>query len=258
MKNDESYLSNMDFEDKVYLLSLLVNVYSASLESLLPSIKTFNSDFVAMKMEYKTNQYESNGSTNEQVFSALKIIKVYSYLSIFKEKYFHNEEIENTFTVDCNLVINQCYKILFMKDSSKKNLDNNGENKELNILINAIFSSFLGDNINSFVKFKNCIDGNKDNFSLNLNYETFQKYFRIIVKFYLFKNNFKNIFKLLEKKEKVLTAELIVTLNKICRGLTEINTFYIIAKKFIELIDPNIITLTKIDFYIMCIRALNI
>ena len=90
MKNDESYLNNMDFEDKVYLLSLLVNVYSASLESLLPSIKTFNSDFVAMKMEYKTNQYESNGSTNEQVFSALKIIKVYSYLSIFKEKYFHN------------------------------------------------------------------------------------------------------------------------------------------------------------------------
>ena len=260
MKNEENYLNNMDFEDKAYLLSLLENIYSCSLDNLLLSIKNFNSDFVSMKMEYRTNQYESNGSTNEQVFSGIKIIKVYSLLSIFKEKYFHNEDIENTFTIDCNLVINQCYKILFMKDCSNNNLDINNENKELNIIINAIFSKYIDDDINSFSKFKNFVDGNKENLiSVNLNYENFQKYFRTVVKFYIFENNFKYIYKLLEKKEKkILTTELIVTLNKICRGLSETNIFYIIAKKFIELIGPNLISLTKTDYYIMCIRSLNI
>ena len=260
MKNEENYLSNMDFEDKAYLLSLLENVYSCSIDNLLSSIKNFNSHFVSMKMEYRTNQYESNGSTNEQVFSGIKIIKAFSLLSIFKEKYFHNEDIENTFTIDCNLVINQCYKILFMKDCSNNNLDINNENKELNIIINAIFSKYIDDDINSFSKFKNFVDGNKENLiSVNLNYENFQKYFRTVVKFYIFENNFKYIYKLLEKKEKkILTTELIVTLNKICRGLSETNIFYIIAKKFIELIGPNLISLTKTDYYIMCIRSLNI
>ena len=62
----------------------------------------------------------------------------------------------------------------------------------------------------------------------------------------------------MEKNEKILTAELIICLNKINRGLNENNLFYIISKKFNELIDVDKINLNKKEFYQICLKSLII
>ncbi len=248
MKNEENILTKIDLEEK----SIILDMYENSLkfkENLVGNFNELNSCLISSKILFKSNSLEHNGSPNEIVSSNSKIIKIFSLLNFFKFKYFHTSESEINFNTDVNLIIYKIYKILFQ--SGNKKIIN-----DLNILIKIIFYKFFGENILIFDNFKDYIDVKSSN--NNLNYENFQKYFRTIVKFYIFQNNFKYIFTILEKKEKILTTELIATLNKICKGLSETNIFYIIAKKFIELIGSNSVSLTKSDFYIMCIRSLNI
>jgi hypothetical protein len=248
MKNEENILTKIDLEEK----SIILDMYENSLkfkENLVGNFNELNSCLISSKILFKSNSLEHNGSPNEIVSSNSKIIKIFSLLNFFKFKYFHTSESEINFNTDVNLIIYKIYKILFQ--SGNKKIIN-----DLNILIKIIFYKFFGENILIFDNFKDYIDVKSSN--NNLNYENFQKYFKIIVKFFIFKDNFENIFQILEKNEKILTAELIICLNKINRGLNENNLFYIISKKFNELIDVDKINLNKKEFFQICLKSLII
>lgn len=264
--NNDSLLSKIDFESKTCLLNMLDNVITSSPDKLIHAMSIFNSSFLSNKLFCKINQYEHNGSPNTQVISSIKIIKIFCMINIYKQKYFFVEENINNFNTDLNLVNHYCYKMITSNDqeSTTKN-----EATELDILTNIFMSKYIDDL--SFDKLKSLLDSaevpsekdKKANANSQMNclnkfsYENFQKYFKIMIKFYIFIDNYEYLFNLLEKKDKVMTAELTICLNKLNRGLTEANYGYMITKRFIELIDTTQIFLSKEEYYTMFLRSLN-
>lgn len=261
--NNDSLLSKIDFENKTCLLNMLDNVVTSTPDKLIQSMSIFNSSFLSNKLFCKINQYEHNGSPNTQVISSIKIIKIFCMINIYKQKYFFVEENISNFNTDLNLLNHYCYKMITANDqeSTTKN-----EATELDILTNVFMSKYIEDL--SYDKLKNLldyaegpIDKEKNNNQMNclnkFSYENFQKYFKILIKFFIFIDNYEYLFKLLEKKDKVMTAELTICLNKLNRGLTEANYGYMITKRFIELIDTTQIFLSKEEYYTMLLRSLN-
>jgi hypothetical protein len=261
MKNDkESFLSKLNFEEKGYLLSLYDSINKAPLDNLITTIKPFMSMFSTIKLKLKAEEHPSNGLPKEEVLSAVKVFLIVSEISLFQSKFEHNAEIESNFLIDSSLLINDIYKLLSLKE---RNYSDSNKKNELDIVIDFIFSKYI-DGIHNYFDFVNMVENldkknSKEAINSNtlLSYEQFQKYFKVVIKFFIFAKGFERVYSTVIKNDKLMTAELIACFNKIIKNLNESNLFYLVAKKIVDMIDTSQITIDKDKYYSICIRALS-
>ena len=264
MKNDkETYFTKLNFEDKSYLLSLYESINKNPLDNLLTTIKPFWNMLSTIKLKLKAEEHPSNGLPKEEVLSAVKLFLIFSEISLFQSKFEHNPEIEQNFLIESSLLINDIYKLLSLKDNNYSLNEKEGKS-ELDILLDFVFSKYL-DGVHSYFDFVNLLENqskknNKENIANSntlLSYEQFQKYFKIVIKFFLFAKGFERVFNCLNKNEKLRKNEIIICYNKILKGLNESNLFYIVSKKIMDMVDTNQSTIDKNKYYSICIRALS-
>jgi hypothetical protein len=261
MKNDkESFLSKLNFEEKGYLLSLYESINKSPLDNLITTIKPFMSMFSTIKLKLKAEEHPSNGLPKEEVLSAVKVFLIVSEISLFQSKFEHNAEIESNFLIDSSLLINDIYKLLSLKE---RNYSDSNKKNELDIVIDFIFSKYI-DGIHNYFDFVNMVENldkknSKEAINSNtlLSYEQFQKYFKVVIKFFIFAKGFERVYSTVIKNDKLMTAELIACFNKIIKNLNESNLFYLVAKKIVDMIDTSQITIDKDKYYSICIRALS-
>lgn len=262
----ESILPQLNFEDRGYLLSLYESINKSSSDFLMTTTSPFINMLSAIKIKSKTEKHPSNGLLKEDVSFTVKVHLIFSELSLFQQKFQHNSEVESNFLTDSSLLINDIYKLLSIKERNfnENNINNNASNKksELDVVVEYIFVKYI-DDINNYFDFVNLVENqskksNKDVVNNNaLSYEQFQKYFKIVIKFYIFTKGFENIYAICAKNDKIMTADLISCINKILKNLNESNLFYIVGKKIIDMVDTNQITIDKNDYYSICVRALS-
>ena len=264
MKNDkESYLSKLNFEDKIYLLSLYESINKNPLDNLLTTIKPFWSMLSTIKLKLKSEEHPSNGLPKEEVLSSVKLFLIFSELCLFQSKFEHNQEIETNFLTESSLLINEIYKLLSLKDNNYSGNEKERKN-ELDIIIDFIFSKYI-EGIHNYFDFVNLVENqvkknnkeNNTNSNTLLSYEQFQKYFKIVIKFFLFSKGFERVYNCINKNDKLITNEIVVCYNKIIKNLNESNLFYIVAKKIVDMIDTSQNTIDKNKYYSICIRALS-
>ena len=264
MKNDkESYLSKLNFEDKSYILSLYESINKNPLDNLLSTIKPFWNILSTIKLKLKAEEHPSNGLPKEEVLSTVKLFLIFSELSLFQSKYEHNPEIDQNFLIESSLLINDIYKLLSLKDNNYSLNEKEGKT-ELDIILDFIFIKYI-DGIHSYFDFVNLVENqtkknNKENIGNSntlLSYEQFQKYFKIVIKFFLFSKGFERVYYCLNKNDKLNTNEIVFCHNKIIKNLNESNLFYIVAKKIVDMIDTSQTHIDKNKYYSICIRALS-
>ena len=264
MKNDkESYLSKLNFEDKSYILSLYESINKNPLDNLLSTIKPFWNILSTIKLKLKAEEHPSNGLPKEEVLSTVKLFLIFSELSLFQSKYEHNPEIDQNFLIESSLLINDIYKLLSLKDNNYSLNEKEGKT-ELDIILDFIFIKYI-DGIHSYFDFVNLVENqtkknNKENIGNSntlLSYEQFQKYFKIVIKFFLFSKGFERVYYCLNKNDKLNTNEIVFCYNKIIKNLNESNLFYIVAKKIVDMIDTSQTYIDKNKYYSICIRALS-
>jgi hypothetical protein len=264
MKNDkESYLSKLNFEDKSYILSLYESINKNPLDNLLSTIKPFWNILSTIKLKLKAEEHPSNGLPKEEVLSTVKLFLIFSELSLFQSKYEHNPEIDQNFLIESSLLINDIYKLLSLKDNNYSLNEKEGKT-ELDIILDFIFIKYI-DGIHSYFDFVNLVENqtkknNKENIGNSntlLSYEQFQKYFKIVIKFFLFSKGFERVYYCLNKNDKLNTNEIVFCYNKIIKNLNESNLFYIVAKKIVDMVDTSQTHIDKNKYYSICIRALS-
>jgi hypothetical protein len=264
MKNDkESYLSKLNFEDKSYILSLYESINKNPIDNLLSTIKPFWNILSTIKLKLKAEEHPSNGLPKEEVLSTVKLFLIFSELSLFQSKYEHNPEIDQNFLIESSLLINDIYKLLSLKDNNYSLNEKEGKT-ELDIILDFIFIKYI-DGIHSYFDFVNLVENqtkknNKENIGNSntlLSYEQFQKYFKIVIKFFLFSKGFERVYYCLNKNDKLNTNEIVFCYNKIIKNLNESNLFYIVAKKIVDMIDTSQTHIDKNKYYSICIRALS-
>ena len=261
MKNDkESFLSKLNFEEKGYLLSLYDSINKSPPDNYITTIKPFMSMLSTIKLKLKAEENPSNGLPKEEVLSAVKVFLIFSEISLFQSKFEHNSEIESNFLIDSSLLINDIYKLLSLKE---RNYSENNKKNELDIVIDFIFSKYV-DGIHNYFDFVNMVENldkknSKEAINSNtlLSYEQFQKYFKVVIKFFIFAKGFERVYNTVIKNDKLMTAELIACFNKIIKNLNESNLFYIVAKKIVDMIDTSQTNIDKSKYYSICIRALS-
>ena len=254
MKNEkDTYFTKLNFEDKSYLLSLYESINKNPLDNLLTTIK----------LKLKAEEHPSNGLPKEEVLSAVKLFLIFSEISLFQSKFEHNPEIEQNFLIESSLLINDIYKLLSLKDNNYSLNEKEGKT-ELDIILDFIFIKYI-DGIHSYFDFVNLVENqtkknNKENIGNSntlLSYEQFQKYFKIVIKFFLFSKGFERVYYCLNKNDKLNTNEIVFCYNKIIKNLNESNLFYIVAKKIVDMIDTSQTHIDKNKYYSICIRALS-
>ena len=264
MINDkETYLSKLNFEDKIYLLSLYESINKNPLDNLLTTIKPFWNMLSTIKLKLKSEEHPSNGLPKEEVLSSVKLFLIFSELSLFQSKFEHNQDIETNFLIESSLLINEIYKLLSLKDNNYSGTEKEGKN-ELDIIIDFIFGKYI-EGIHNYFDFVNLVENqvkknnkeNNTNSNTLLSYEQFQKYFKIVIKFFLFSKGFERVYNCINKNDKLITNEIVICYNKIIKGLNESNLFYIVAKKIVDMIDTSQNTIDKNKYYSICIRALS-
>ena len=213
-----------------------------------------------IKLKLKAEEHPSNGLPKEEVLSAVKVFLIFSEISLFQLKFEHNYEIESNFVIDSSLLINDIYKLLSLKDN---NYSDNNKKNELDIIIEFIFSKYI-EGVHNYFDFVNLVENqtkknNKEIVNSNtlLSYEQFQKYFKVVIKFFIFMKGFERVYNGVVKNDKLMTSELIGCYNKIVKNLNESNLFYLVAKKIIDMIDTSQATIDKNKYYSICIRALS-
>ena len=258
MKNEkESYLSKLNFEDKAYLLSIYESINKYPLDNLITTIKPFMSMLSTIKLKLKAEEHPSNGLPKEEVLST---VKVFSEISLLQSKFERDSEIESNFVIDSSLLINDIYKLLSLKDT---NYSDNNKKNELDIIIEFIFSKYI-EGVHNYFDFVNMVENqtkknNKEVVNSNtlLSYEQFQKYFKVVIKFFIFMKGFERVYNGVIKSDKLATTELVNCYNKIIKNLNESNLFYLVAKKIVDMIDTTQTTIDKNKYYSICIRALS-
>ena len=261
MKNEkESYLFKINFEDRAYLLSIYESINKYPLDNLITTIKPFMSMLSTIKLKLKAEEHPSNGLPKEEVLSAVKVFLIISDISLFQSKFEHNSEVESNFVIDSSLLINDIYKLLSLKDT---NFSDNNKKNELDIVIEFIFSKYI-DGVHNYFDFVNLVENqtkknNKEIVNSNtlLSYEQFQKYFKVVIKFFIFIKGFERVYNGVVKNDKLEPSELIGCYNKIIKNLNESNLFYLVAKKIVDMVDTTQNIIDKNKYYSICIRALS-
>ena len=254
----DSYLSQLNFEDKSYLLSIYESINKSPPDNLISSIKPFMSFQSTIKLKLKAEEHSTNGQSNDDMISSGKIFIIFLEISQFQAKFEHNSEIESNFLIESSLLVNDIYKVLSLKEANF-----NDKKNELDIVISLIFSKYI-DDIHCYLDFVNFIENktrknNKEKVINNtiLSYEQFQKYFKIVIKFCLFSKGIERVYNILAKNDKVTKTDMVDCYNKIIKNLNESNLFYLVAKKIIDMVDINQTFIEKYKYYTICIRALS-
>jgi len=236
------------------------------------NFKIFNSFLFSIKLENKL-QTIINTDNIDKKFTYYRITLILNILNKFKIS-FHSNDYEELVlykieTTELNQICHNIYKLL---------LDDQGDIivKDIDVLLYLLISPYFGkfnfeslmslvenhnnnsnSNQSSSIKMKT---NNNNNTNLNkITFEVFSKYFKHIINFYLFSEKFDFIFKLLdsENKGKILTAELIVCINKITRGVEDSNHLTQSLKRFLDSLNQDAVYVKKIDFFIGLLKAIN-
>jgi hypothetical protein len=168
----------------------------------------------------------------------------------------YNLSINKVNTTDLNELVFKIYSYLL--DESSQEIRTN----VLNNLVNIIFDEMSPQP--SYEEFTSILDTQFSNCNIlrntKITYENFIKNFRVAIYYYFYSEIFLKLYEILdhEEKKKILTAELIVCLNKIVRNLEENNINLIFTKKLLEIIDSNQAFITKSDYIILLIKSYNI
>lgn len=236
------------------------------------NLKIFNSFLFSIKLENKLQSLTSSDNIDKKS-SYYRITLILNILNKFKISFYSNDYEELVLykieTTELNQICHNIYKLL---------LDDQGDIivKDIDLLIYLLTNSYFGkfnfeslmalvenhNNSSSISTQSSSLSKLKTNNNTNLNkitFEVFSKYFKHIINFYLFSEKFDFIFKLLdaESKGKILTAELIVCINKITRGVEDSNHLTQSLKRFLESLNPEATHVKKIDFFIGLLKAIN-
>ncbi len=161
---------------------------------------------------------------------------------------------------DISELIYTIYKMLLDENSNEIRI--NELNGLFQIVFNEISSAF------TYEQFTCILDGSFNSTSTNIpnfrnskiTFENFLKNFKVFLYYIVYSEKYLLIFEILdfEEKKKILTAELIVSLNKILRNLDENNIYISFTKIFLEQIDSNQVFISKSDFLCLLIKSLYI
>ena len=235
------------------------------------NFKIFNSFLFSVKLENKLQSILITDNVDKKS-SYYRLTVILNILNKFKISFHSNDYDELVVYKIDSTELNQICHIIY-----KYLLDDQGDiiikdiDSLLCLLIYNFFGKFNFESLISIVENHNNSSGNTssttsklkaNNNTICLNkitFEVFSKYFKHIINFYLFSDKFENIFKLLdqENKNKILTAELIVCINKITRGVEESNHLTLSLKRFIDTLNPDVIHVKKLEFYIGLLKAIN-
>lgn len=235
------------------------------------NFKIFNSFLFSIKLENKLQSFTPSDSIDKKS-SHYRLTLILNILNKFKIS-FHSNDYEELVlykieTTELNQICHNIYKLL---------LDDHGDiiikdiDTLMYLLINPYFGKFNFESLMALVENHNNssststqssskLKTNNNNTNLNkMTFEVFSKYFKHIINFYLFSEKFDFIFKLLdtENKGKILTAELIVCINKITRGVQDSNHLTQSLKRFLESLNQEATHVKKFDFFIGLLKAIN-
>lgn len=239
------------------------------------NFKIFNSFLFSIKLENKLQSILTTDNIDKKS-SFYRITSILNILNKFKIS-FHSNDYEELVlykieTTELNQICHNIYKLL---------LDDQGDIiiKDIDTLIYLLTNPYIGkfnfESLMSLVENHNIsgnlststsktktatTNNNSNNINLNkITFEVFSKYFKHIINFYLFSEKFDFIFKLLdqENKGKILTAELIVCINKITRGVEDSNHLTQSLKRFLDSLNQEAVYVKKIDFFIGLLKAIN-
>jgi hypothetical protein len=167
-----------------------------------------------------------------------------------------NLSINKVNTTDLNELLFTIYSNLLDESSQEIRIN------VLNTLINIIFDEISPQP--TYEEFTSILDNQFSNCNIlrntKITYENFIKNFRVAIYYYFYSEIFLKLYDILdhEEKKKILTAELIVCLNKVLRNLEENNINLIFTKKLLEIIDINQAFITKSEYIILLIKSYNI
>lgn len=236
------------------------------------NFKIFNSFLFSIKLENKLNSSLPTENLDKKS-NYYRITLILNILNKFKIS-FHSNDYEELVlykieTTELNQICHNIYKLL---------LDEHGDiiMRDIDTLLYLLTSPFFGkfnfEGLMNLVENHNIsggtshshskLKGNNNNITTNLNkvtFEVFSKYFKHIINFYLFSEKFEFIFKMLDQdgKGKILTAELVVCINKITRDVEDSNHLTQSLKRFLDSLNQDAVYVKKIDFYIGLLKAIN-
>jgi len=236
------------------------------------NFKILNSFLFSIKLENKLQSFTVSDNIDKKS-SYYRITLILNILNKFKIS-FHSNDYEELVlykieTTELNQICHNIYKLLLddQGDIISKDIDS-----LLYLLTYIYFGKFNFERLIALVENHNnsstqssspklkTITNNSSNTNMNkITFEVFSKYFKHIINFYLFCDKFDFIFKLLdtEIKGKILTAELIVCINKITRGVEDSNHLTQSLKRFLESLNQEVTHVKKFDFYIGLLKAIN-
>ena len=235
------------------------------------NFKIFNSFLFSIKLENKLQSIQSTDNVDKKS-SYYRLTLILNILNKFKIS-FHSNDYEELVlykieTTELNQICHNIYKLLLddQGDIIVKDIDT-----LLYLLTFPFFGKFNFETLMSLVENHNSssnstqssstkLKTNNNNTNLNkITFEVFSKYFKHIINFYLFSEKFDFIVKLLDpdNKGKILTAELIVCINKITRGVEDSNHLTQSLKRFLDSLNQEAIHVKKIDFFIGLLKAIN-
>jgi hypothetical protein len=246
---------DLNFED----LNHLKELFNFSIiEDEDRTMNSFLSNLCFLKLNEKINKITYNGMPQENLVHYSKSIRALICLNSFKNIVILKDENKLS-QMDILEVIHKVYKI--MKDEN-----NEIKSKDLDLLIIFILSDCLVS-CNSFEKFSNILENfeNKKTSVPNIgfcnnkiSYETLEKNIKILIFFTINKSKFQFLFDTLdsEQKSKILTAELVVFMNKLQRNLSENEQFSYYCKRYIEFIDSTQVYIKKNDYYLLALKSI--
>jgi len=235
------------------------------------NFKIFNSFLFSIKLENKLQSFTSSDNIDKKS-SYYRITLILNILNKFKIS-FHSNDYEELVlykieTTELNQICHNIYKLLLddQGDIIVKDIDT-----VMYLLTYSYFGKFNFESLMAIVEnhnnpfstlnsSSNKLKTNNNNINLNkITFEIFSKYFKHVINFYLFSEKFDFIFKLLdnESKGKILTAELIVCINKITRGVEDSNHLTQSLKRFLESLSEEATHVKKFDFFIGLLKAIN-
>lgn len=251
------------------------SVASATASAYLPTLSNVSNVPTLTSSKFSSKKDKDKDSVSYQILNTVNSVNSSITVNTVNSSTKENTSPDSINSVnklsnsECNEIGYEIYSLLFDENTNEIKLN------LLDCVIQIILGEYIGVNLCSFEKFMNLVDGNgsinvnehsstgagiKPLFIPRVSFEIFLKYFKILIFFYFYSKNYQNVFNILDHdyKLKILTAELIVTLNKITRNLEENNIFLIFSKKFLGLLDNNQIYLTKLEYYSILIKALSL
>src|SRR5574344_2116566 len=105
-----SLLDKINFEDQAYLLNLYDNLTKTSQEKALFNLNAFNNFCVSSKLLSIISEPQTLPNTQASQ-SFIKVLKIYSTISLYKTKFILSSTTESTLDTDLGMIIHSIYSI---------------------------------------------------------------------------------------------------------------------------------------------------